>query len=87
MVSASKLFKEVGMMKRFYLTGIVVLWIFAPVVLAVAGETPISDATQECLDCHSEFHPGIVQDWNNKVAPFVLVLVSLIRPLFDCRNS
>ena len=53
------------MMKRFYFTVIVVLWVLASVVLAAAGEAPISDATQECLDCHSEFHPGIVQDWHN----------------------
>jgi hypothetical protein len=31
---------------------------------AVSGEDiPVSDATQECLDCHSVFHPGIVADW------------------------
>ena len=35
------------MMKRFCLTLIVVLLIFAPVVLSTAGDAPISDATQE----------------------------------------
>ena len=53
------------MMKRLYFTLIVVLWVLPPVVLAAPGEVLISDATQECLDCHSEFHPGIVQDWHN----------------------
>lgn len=27
------------------------------------GDAPVSDATQECLDCHATFHPGIVEDW------------------------
>jgi hypothetical protein len=26
---------------------------------------PISEATAECIDCHSSFHPGIVNDWQN----------------------
>ena len=28
-----------------------------------AAEAPISDATQECLDCHASYHPGIVASW------------------------
>jgi hypothetical protein len=28
-----------------------------------ATEVTISDATQECLDCHASFHPGIVKSW------------------------
>lgn len=28
-----------------------------------AAEAPVSDATQQCVDCHSAFHPGIVHDW------------------------
>ncbi len=27
------------------------------------GKAPVSDATQECLDCHGSFHPGIAADW------------------------
>ena len=30
---------------------------------AFGGDTPVSEATQECLDCHTVFHPGIVADW------------------------
>jgi hypothetical protein len=26
-------------------------------------EGPVSEATQECLDCHAVFHPGIVEGW------------------------
>lgn len=28
-------------------------------------EAPVSDATQECLDCHAIFHPGIVEGWRS----------------------
>ena len=31
--------------------------------VAFGQDAPISEATQECLDCHSVFHPGIVADW------------------------
>jgi cytochrome c553 len=30
---------------------------------AVAGQVPVSSATEECLECHAIFHPGIVEDW------------------------
>ena len=30
---------------------------------AFGADAPVSEATQECLDCHSVFHPGIVADW------------------------
>ena len=43
------------------------LTVFTAIVLnqgAAIGEgAPVSDATQECLDCHAVFHPGIVADW------------------------
>lgn len=29
----------------------------------LADSPPVSTATQECLDCHGVFHPGIVGDW------------------------
>ncbi|MGD9015916.1 MAG: multiheme c-type cytochrome [Desulfobacterales bacterium] len=33
-------------------------------VAAVFGAgAPLSDATQECLECHASFHPGITEDW------------------------
>ncbi len=31
--------------------------------ISSAQEVPVSDATQECLDCHAVFHPGIVEGW------------------------
>jgi hypothetical protein len=30
---------------------------------AAYSEAPVSDATQECLDCHAATHPGIVESW------------------------
>ena len=40
---------------------------------AKAADVPVSEATAECLDCHTSIHPGIVQDWKNsrhaKIAP------------------
>jgi hydroxylamine dehydrogenase len=30
-----------------------------------AAEPPVSDATADCLGCHSTIHPGIVKDWQN----------------------
>ena len=32
---------------------------------AFGADVSVSDATQECLDCHSIYHPGIVADWQN----------------------
>ena len=29
----------------------------------IMAEAPLSDATQECLDCHASIHPGIVEGW------------------------
>lgn len=43
------------------LTGLVVLLV--SVQIGMAEEFPISEATQECLDCHIAFHPGIVAGW------------------------
>jgi cytochrome c553 len=53
------------MIKHFCLAilGLVCMLMFTAVT--VADEVPISDATQECLECHSELHPAIVQDWQN----------------------
>jgi hypothetical protein len=30
-----------------------------------AADIPISEATSECIDCHSSVHPGIVKGWQN----------------------
>ncbi|MGD8882029.1 MAG: multiheme c-type cytochrome [Desulfobacterales bacterium] len=55
---------------------VVIIWIFISLVSAgpgISAEVPISEATAECIDCHSSFQPGIVNDWQNsrhaKVTP------------------
>jgi hypothetical protein len=51
-------------MKRV-IAGILVLaagWC-RPVAAASASAPPVSKETQECLNCHSEYNPGLVQDW------------------------
>jgi len=32
---------------------------------AISAEVPISEASAECIDCHSSHQPGIVNDWQN----------------------
>lgn len=46
---------------RFILLSVALL--FSSVTFCGAESPPVSDATQECIDCHSEVTPGIVADW------------------------
>lgn len=47
---------------RSYITGALILAIAG----AASGEiAPVSKATQECLDCHAVYHPGIVKSWRS----------------------
>lgn len=32
---------------------------------AAGAQVPVSEATQECLDCHETYHSGIAADWRN----------------------
>jgi hydroxylamine dehydrogenase len=42
------------------------LWIFIlQNGIATGADLPISDATAECIECHTSVHPGIVADWQN----------------------
>lgn len=45
---------------RWLLFGVVVVLAAGPVS---GSDAPISRATQDCLDCHGDYHPGIVGDW------------------------
>jgi hydroxylamine dehydrogenase len=45
-----------------------IIWIFISFVcagLAISAEAPLSEETTECIDCHSSFQPGKVNDWHN----------------------
>ena len=33
--------------------------------IATGADLPVSEATAECIDCHTSVHPGIVHDWQN----------------------
>lgn len=32
-------------------------------LMTARAEAPVSEASQECLDCHTSIHPGIVESW------------------------
>ena len=49
-------------MKKIECLFIMVLFLWVPNV-AKADDVPVSDATSECLECHSTMHPGIVESW------------------------
>jgi hypothetical protein len=58
---------------------------------AAFGDTaPVSDATQECLDCHAVFHPGIVADWQKsrhaRVTPKTAMAVEELQRRMSSRN-
>ncbi len=42
---------------------LLILVLLIPVSVACEESIPVSEATQECLDCHAVFHPGIVAGW------------------------
>ena len=42
--------------------GLFLLLLWTP-AHSFSADSPISSASQECLDCHSIIHPGIVNDW------------------------
>ena len=54
---------------------LVLMSLTIPVVVGAATDStaPVSDATQDCIDCHISTHPGIVADWkrsrHSKVTP------------------
>ncbi|MEJ5359256.1 MAG: multiheme c-type cytochrome [Desulfobacterales bacterium] len=48
-------------MRKFALTALLLAAVF-PARLSFAA-APVSPATESCLDCHRQIHPGIVADW------------------------
>lgn len=48
---------------RSLVTVMAAFFVLAGVVMAGAGGPKISEATQNCLECHAEATPGIVADW------------------------
>lgn len=58
---------------------LVVMFWMAMAGPAFGEPAPVSSATQECLECHATYHPGIVSDWmksrHAKVTPAKAVTV------------
>ena len=42
-----------------------------------AKELPVSDATSDCIDCHSQVTPGIVEDWKSSVHAHITPAMAL----------
>jgi len=53
----------------------------------VQAEVKISEATQECLDCHREVTPGIVADWKKSRHAGVTPAEALKKPKLERRVS
>ncbi len=47
----------------------------------------LSEATQECLDCHNVFHPGIVADWEKSRHAQTTVKDAMVKKGSDLRIS
>ncbi len=65
------------------------LLVFCVVSHGTAGsiKAPVSDATQECLTCHSTATPAIVEDWKKSRHSVVTPLQALGRPELNRRVS
>lgn len=50
-------------MRRTACTLFLVAFLLCPFAAFSEDDAPVSDATRQCLDCHTTFHPGIVGDW------------------------
>ena len=52
------------MMRNVALIVLIIVSVFGTRT-AKSSEVPISEATAECIGCHSSIHPGIVSEWQN----------------------
>ncbi|MFZ7125881.1 MAG: multiheme c-type cytochrome [Desulfobacterales bacterium] len=50
-------------MIRLLLFACCLMGILAAGPVSLLAQATLSDASQDCLDCHASFHPGIVGDW------------------------
>jgi hydroxylamine dehydrogenase len=58
-----------------------------PLGTAAATEVVLSDATQECIDCHASVTPALVEDWKRSRHAVVCVQDALKRPKLQRRVS
>lgn len=52
-----------------------------------AGEIPVSDATQSCIDCHATFAPAMVADWKKSRHARITPAEALKKPELERRVS
>lgn len=50
-------------MKEAHLLARIVMVVLLTAGTALGDAAPVSSATEECLECHGTYHPGIVEDW------------------------
>ena len=54
---------------------------------AGAGEAPVSEETEACLECHASIHPGIVAEWHKSRHAMTTPAEALKRPKLARRVS
>jgi hypothetical protein len=61
-------------MKKWVIVSVLLVFVFLLKIGKAQTALKISEATQECLECHRELTPGIVADWeksrHSKITPF-----------------
>ncbi len=50
-------------MKHIHLIVFIIFLMSLTAGTAIGEQAPVSSATEECLECHAIYHPGIVADW------------------------
>jgi hydroxylamine dehydrogenase len=59
---------------------VALLGLMAPAYAVGAGKAPISDLSQECIDCHSTVTPGMVADWKRSLHATVTPADAIKKP-------
>ncbi|UCD31318.1 MAG: hydroxylamine oxidase [Desulfobacterales bacterium] len=66
-------------MRKIACLFVIGLFLWMPYI-AIATDVPVSDATAECIECHSSVHPSIVESWQQsqhaKVTPQTAMAVN-----------
>jgi hydroxylamine dehydrogenase len=62
------LIETLGQKEKYMKNILLIMWLWGCLLYAqngISAGVPVSEATADCLDCHSSVHPGIVKDWQN----------------------
>ena len=66
---------------------IIALFLLVFVPMAQAGVPQVSSQTGECLECHTELHPGLVQSWQNRRHSEHTTIAAMQLPILERRVS